>query len=133
MANIVLKQSIIIAKQELPRHHIIAAEDLTSVVMDIAGLRGGYHTSPSGLLGMQLKRNARSGNVLYNFQLQLPDIIKKGDLVTVLSRRGSLVVSSAGIAMNNGSKGEKIRVENQRSSRIIQGRIIGPGSVEVVL
>lgn len=133
MANISLKQSIVVVKHELPRHHILSSNDLTRVVKDIANLRRGYKTNINSLVGMQLKRNARANTVIYDFQLQLPDIIKKGDLVTVSTRRGSLVVSSPGIAMNNGHKGEKIKVENRRSSRVIQGRVTGPGSVEVLL
>jgi len=133
MASVSLMQPVAVVKGELPRLHILTEDDLTTVIRDIASLRGGYHTDIDTLVGMQLKRNARAGNVVYNFQLQLPDIIKKGDLVTVLTRRGSLVVSAPGVAMNSGSKGEKIRVENQRSARVIQARITGPGSVEVIL
>jgi len=133
MANISLMQPVAVVKGELPRMHILTHDDLTTVVRDIASLRGGFHSDIDGLVGMQIKRNARAGNVVYNSQLQLPDIINKGDLVTVHTRRGSLVVSAPGVAMNSGSKGEKIRVENQRSARIIQARITGPGSVEVIL
>lgn len=133
MANVSLRQEIVVIKHELPRHHILESDDLTRVKKDIATLRRGYKTNIESLVGKQLKRNARANTVVYDFQLQLPDIIKKGDLVTVSSRRGSLVVSSSGIAMNNGHKGEKIKVENQRSLRIIQGRVTGPGSVEVLL
>lgn len=132
-ARVSLKQDIVTVKHELPRHHVLDASDLTTIVKDISGLRRGYSTDIQSLVGMQLKRNARSGSVIYSHQLQLPDIIKKGDLVTVITRRGGLVVSTSGVAMNDGSKGEKIRVENQRSERILQATIVGPGSVEVIL
>lgn len=133
MASVSLKQAIVVIKHELPRLHVLEKDDLTHIVKDIASLRRGYNTDMDSLVGMQLKRNAKANTVLYDFQLQLPDIIKKGDLITVSTRRGGLTVSAPGIAMSDGHRGEKIKVENPRSSRVIQGRVTGPGSVEVLL
>jgi flagella basal body P-ring formation protein FlgA len=131
-ATIALERPVITVTRELPRKHILTEDDLISLRRDVYSLRGGYSVDANDLIGQELKRALRSGDVVYNYQLQAPDIIKKGDKVTVITRRGSLSVMSDGIAMGDASKGEKVRVENERSSRIIQARVTGPGTVEVL-
>ncbi|MBX2808012.1 MAG: flagellar basal body P-ring formation protein FlgA [Cellvibrionaceae bacterium] len=131
--TITIERAVVVARAELPRLHILGEADLTDVKKNIFTLRGGYHTERSALLGQQLKRPVSTGAVVYNYLLQAPDIVKKGDRVTVISQRGALQVTAPGIALGNGSQGEKIRIENQRSSRIIQAKIIGPGTVEIIL
>ncbi len=131
-STVALEMPVIVSRHELPRHHIIEKNDLTSIQQDIYSLRGGYSTRFEDIIGQQLKRPLRSGNVIYNYQLQAPDIIKKGDRVTVIAKRGALSVISQGIALGNASEGENVRIENQKSSRIIQARVVAPGTVEVI-
>ncbi len=131
-STVALEKPVIVSRHELPRHHILEKSDLTVVQQDIYSLRGGYSTQFDDVIGQQLKRPLRSGNIVYNYQLQAPDIIKKGDRVTVIAKRGSLSVMSHGIALGNASAGENVRIENQKSSRIIQARVIAPGTVEVI-
>jgi flagella basal body P-ring formation protein FlgA len=127
-----VEKDVIAVRSGLPRHHILQEEDLITIKKDKYSLRGGYNTQPSHLIGQQLKRALRSGDIIYSYHLQAPDIIKKGDLVTVIAKRGALAVMSAGVALNNASKGEKVRVENQRSSRVVHAKVIGPATVEVL-
>ena len=130
--KIALEKEVVAIRQGLPRHHILEEDDLTLIKKDSYSLRAGYTTKTSSVVGQQLKRALRSADVVYGHHLQAPDIIKKGDLVTVVAKRGSLAVMSAGIALSNASKGERLKVENQRSSRIVHTKVIGPATVEVL-
>ncbi len=132
MSTITQEMYVVSAATELPRHHIITKEDLMPLKQDIHKLRGGYATKEKLLIGQQLRRPARAGSVIYQNQLQLPKIIKKGDKVTIVTNRGGLSVIHQGIAMGNASKGERIQVKNNRSSRIIQANVISSGRVEVL-
>jgi len=132
MSTITQEVYVIGAATELPRRHIITQEDLIPIKQDIHKLRGGYATKEKILIGQQLRRPARAGSVIYQNQLQLPKIVKKGDKVTIITNRGGLSVIHQGIAMGNASKGERVQVKNKRSSRIIQASVISPGRVEVL-
>ena len=132
-AILALERPIVVARTELPKAHVLGHGDISTVAKDIFTLRGGYATEADMVVGQELKRPLRTGSVVYNYSLRAPDIVKKGDAVTVIAQRGALQVTSPGIALSSGSKGEKIRVENQRSSRVIQGKIIGPGAVKLML
>lgn len=131
-STIALNLPIMTLRHELPRNHIIREEDLIAAPLDIYSLRSGYTTSAKPLIGKQLKRSLKTGDVVYNYHLQAPDIVRKGDQVTIITQRGGLSVMSQGIALNDASKGEKVRIENQRSTRIIQAKVVGPGTVEVL-
>jgi len=131
-STISLEMPVVSLNRELPRRHVITREDLTTTQQNIYTLRDGYTTDPSNIIGQELKRALRTGDVIYSFHLQAPDIIKKGDRVTMIVRRNGLSVISHGIALGNASEGERVRIENQRSTRIVQAKVVGPGTVEVL-
>ncbi|MGH1486199.1 MAG: flagellar basal body P-ring formation chaperone FlgA [Cellvibrionaceae bacterium] len=130
--TIVVEKEVVTIRHGLPRHHVLEKDDLTFIKKDMYSLRGGYSTQTNLIVGQQLKRALRSGDVIYSYHLQAPDIIKKGDLVTMVAKRGSLAVMSSGIALSDASKGESLKVENRRSSRIVHTKVIGPATVEVL-
>ena len=132
MSTIAQEMYVISAANELPRHHIIGEEDLEPIRHDIYKLRGGYATHKKRLIGQQLRRPVRAGSVIYQHELQRPTLIKKGDSVTVMTKRGALSVIHQGIALGNASKGQRVQVKNKRSSRILQAYVIARGKVEVL-
>lgn len=131
-SKISLEMPVISLRIGLPRRHVVKERDLITTQRDIYSLRDGYTTNPKNIIGQELKRALKAGDVVYSFHLRAPDIIKKGDRVTMVAKRGGLSVISHGIALTNASKGERIRVENQRSARVIQAKVVGPGTVEVL-
>ena len=131
--NISLEKEVLAVSNSLPRQHILTDNDLHYVTRDIYLLRQGYYSDKQAIVGQQLKRPITIDKVIYNYQLQAPDIIKKGDEITIIARHGSLSVVSPGVALTNGKKGKQIKVENRRSSRIIYAKVIGPSKVQVIL
>jgi flagella basal body P-ring formation protein FlgA len=131
-STIRLEKPILVVKHGLNRHDIINESDITTAIYDVYSLRASFSTNKRNIIGKQLKRPLSAGQVIYNYHLQAPEIIKKGDIVSISTKRGSLSVVVSGIALNNASIGERLRVENRRSSRIIDTRVTGPGTVEVL-
>ncbi len=131
--TVALEKSVLSIAKGLPRHHVIQEQDLSYTVRDVYKLRTGYLSHKAEVLGQQLKRSLKTGDLIYQYVLKAPDIIKKGDAISIVASHGGLSVVTPGIAMNNGRKGEQIRVENRRSSRIIRAQVIGPNRVQVIL
>jgi flagella basal body P-ring formation protein FlgA len=132
MSFISEEMRVVTAGIELPRHHIITANDLVTLKKDVNRLRGGYTTQKIDLIGQQLVRPIRAGTVIYQNQLQLPIIIEKGDKVTIVTNRGALSVIHQGTALQNASKGERVQVKNHGSDRTIQGFAVSTGRVEIL-
>ncbi|MDI9237406.1 flagellar basal body P-ring formation chaperone FlgA [Lysobacter sp. LF1] len=64
---------------------------------------------------------------------EAPPLVQRGDPVTLVSRVGGMEVRMAGRAMGAAAVGATVSVENTGSRRIIRGRLVGPGVVEVQL
>ncbi|HEY0504596.1 MAG TPA: flagella basal body P-ring formation protein FlgA [Lysobacter sp.] len=60
-------------------------------------------------------------------------VVQRGDPVTLVSRAGGMEVRMAGRVLGAAPIGATVSVENLGSRRIIRGRLVGPGLVEVNL
>jgi flagella basal body P-ring formation protein FlgA len=69
-----------------------------------------------------------AGAVVYQGQLTEPLAVKRGEHITLTSRRARVSISVAAKAMESGHVGEQIRVKNLTSERIVRAWIDGAGS-----
>mgnify|MGYP002717157843 CR=1 FL=1 len=58
--------------------------------------------------------------------LAAPRLVRRGDAVELVSRRGGVEVRIAGRAMGDGGVNDRVSVENLSSRKIVQG-IVGAG------
>ncbi|MFN2303459.1 MAG: flagellar basal body P-ring formation chaperone FlgA, partial [Anaerolineales bacterium] len=93
----------------------------------------GYFTSVDEVIGMRLRRPIRRDETLSPSNLKPRLLVKRGDIVTILAEIKGLTVRVNGNALTDGHRGDEIRVKNQRSKRILQAEVIGPGTVRVRL
>ena len=82
------------------------------------------------LIGTKVKTNLKINQVLDSTAICL---ICKGDTVLITANNTAVSVSVAGIALNDGGKGDKIRVQNNASRRIIDAVVTNHGTVKVGL
>ena len=57
--------------------------------------------------------------------------MQRGDIVKVRGLKGSRQISMSGKAVENGATGDDIKILNPISGRVIVGRVVGPGLMEV--
>jgi flagellar basal body P-ring formation protein FlgA len=86
----------------------------------------------SGLIGLRARRAIVVGEPLTASLLRVPPVVKSGDEVEVTVRIRAVRVTGSGIASGSGQVGDMIRIRQPHSSRLLKGRITGPGAVEVV-
>lgn len=58
-------------------------------------------------------------------------LIRRGELVTLLSRGGAIEVRAQGKALGDGALGDSIQVQNSSSGRVVGGVVRAAGQVEV--
>ncbi len=119
-----------VAAHTLERGSIISDSDLDVLDEPANSHRIGLadHTS---LVGKELKRTIASGQPIYSTDIKTPDLVKRDELVTMLVARGGMTIAATGKALENGSKGAHIRVQNVASKQIVEGEIASPGTVLV--
>jgi flagella basal body P-ring formation protein FlgA len=65
--------------------------------------------------------------------LQMPVLVAKGKLVTLTLKNRHMLITAQGRALENGAKGDVIRVTNTRSRQTVQGVVIAPNQVSMQL
>ena len=64
-------------------------------------------------------------------ELRRPLLVAKGDMVTITLKRPGLELSAKGRAIEDGSKGDTIRVTNSQSKNVIETVALGANLVVV--
>lgn len=123
---------VAIATSDLRRGAIINEENIKLVEKDLNLLRAPCFDS-SELLGQRLKRSLRKGDVFERSAVAFPPMIKRGEIVTITVQKGALTVTAKGMAQQNGSAGDMIRVRNINSHKDLICKVSGPVAVTVEL
>lgn len=120
----------VVADSYLRKGVYIKNTDLAITVIEVRRNRK-YYDDPRDLVGMTVERDMAKGDPFTVRITEEPELIRTGDLIRLLYRRGSLLVSTSGRAMDRGALGDRIKVRNDRTRKIVFGIVTGPGTVEV--
>ena len=83
--------------------------------------------------GTIARRELRPGAWLTEQQVETPDVIRRGQPVTIRLIRGPMIISAPGLTLQAGQRDEIIRVENTASDRVIFARVISSDEVQVII
>ncbi|MCK4707491.1 MAG: flagellar basal body P-ring formation protein FlgA [Gammaproteobacteria bacterium] len=122
---------IYVSNGSLSKDHILREEDLYKSRKDLAKLPFGYITKPKNIIGKQLKRHIQAGRIISPSQLRNPVVIQRGEIISLQRKTSDFMISMKGTAMMNGAIGERIRVKNNSSKRIVEGTITRAGIVSI--
>jgi flagella basal body P-ring formation protein FlgA len=111
--------------------HIINANDLEMISMAVNKANEDVILKTEDLIGMTPRRMAAAGKPLKRVDIQAPQIVDRGELVTLIFSASGLSLTAQGKALQAGAKGDTIRVVNASSSKTIQGTITGTKEVTV--
>ncbi len=126
-------QKVLVSNSYLPRNRAISRADLHLEEKNIATLNRGYYRQADAILGLIVKRPLRAGQVISPGALRPPLLVKRGEKVTIVAKRKGLAVRMVGRALADGALGASIRVRNNRSKRVIEGRVSAAGIVQASL
>ena len=110
---------------------LITASDLDIVKMRLANVPANAILDESKIIGKTPRRYVEAARAIHPESLSAPLAIKKGEHVTLHLSNGILSLTTKGKALENGAKGDMIRVVNTESNRVIEGTVIGPQSIQV--
>jgi flagella basal body P-ring formation protein FlgA len=61
----------------------------------------------------------------------MPPVVKRGDLVTIVAETDAIKITTQGVVIENGGKGDMVRVVNTSSKRELFARVKDSKTVEV--
>lgn len=130
-AHISRFQAVYIANNSLSRGHILQASDVYKSRKDLSKLPFGYITDANDVIGKQMKRHVQAGRILTPSQLRKPVVVKRGEIISIQKQASGFSINMKGIAMANGAIGDRIRVKNNSSKRIVEGTVYKAGIVTI--
>ncbi|WP_232595699.1 flagellar basal body P-ring formation chaperone FlgA [Marinibactrum halimedae] len=130
-SSVALFHNVVVATSPLAKGNALRQEDLELQKRDVSRLGKGFLLNTDSAIGMELRRPLRLGEPLRETLLIPPQVIDRGDTVAITAISQQVSVVANGTALSNGRTGDKIRVRNENSDRVVRAEVTGPGEVTI--
>ncbi|MDP7142901.1 MAG: flagellar basal body P-ring formation chaperone FlgA [Alphaproteobacteria bacterium] len=120
-----------VLKETARQNKIIRSNDIFWVKMHDENVQHDILLKEEDLVGMTPRRMISAGKPIRANELTQPQIVKRGENVTIMYQYGSITLTAEGKALENGARDDLIRVVNTSSSRPIDVFVSGEGLVTV--
>jgi len=124
-------QEVLVLVRGLGAGQAVTQEALTRETRDASRLVGAAVSDPEQAVGQVARRALTAGSVLMAGDLLSPRVVRRGDNVALVSRRGGVEVRMSGKALADAGENQRVRVENLSSRRVVQGVVSADGEVWV--
>jgi flagella basal body P-ring formation protein FlgA len=130
-ATIEVWSDVVLAAKPLGRYQPIEAGDIVVRKMNQARVPANAIVRADQVLGLRARHNIAANCVLRNDQIESPPVVRRGDVVQMVAESEVLKVAVKAVAKENGAVGERIRVMNLRSRKIIYAQVLDKQTVQV--
>lgn len=120
-----------VARRALARGEMPAPSDLDLVSRTVPGLPTQFLARPADTGGRRLRRPVAAGDPIPIDALAAPVLVERGQQVTLLAAAAGIAVRANAVALDDGGFGDRVRVRNAVSGRIIEGSVESKGTVSV--
>ena len=128
-----LYRAVVVAARPLNANHLVSASDIKLAQIDISTVRKAYFQEAKLVIGQQVKYPVAAGVVLSANNVRPQKIVRRGETITLIAEAGLMQVRMTGVALSDAVLGERIRVENISSKRIVEGVVDAPGLVKIAM
>ena len=127
------RDRVLVATHALARDAVLGPADYSYVERNVDLLPQGYVGDTVRLAGMRLRRPVSAGSVFTPSMLASVPLIARGQQVTLEASGDSLHIRMAGEALGEAALGQRVRVRNLSSERVVEGVVRSAQVVEVLL
>ncbi len=118
------------ARLKIDKDRPLAADLFDWQWLDMAEMTGRLVVDRAALAGCCAARTLAAGDNLRPNDLKTIPVVHAGDLVDLQIQRGGLLVTVKAQARQDGCQGQTIPVKNQLNGRLVNARVLNPGTVE---
>jgi len=123
--------SVVVTRKPLGRYKPITEDDIMLQTMDLTLLSSNVVTDPEAVLGKRTKRAIGAQTPLRADSIELPPLVKRGDLVVIIAQSKGLKITTRGLVKKKGRLGDRIPVVNVDSKKVLYARVIDSNTVQV--
>ncbi|TKS55277.1 flagellar basal body P-ring formation protein FlgA [Luteimonas yindakuii] len=124
-------QTVLVLARSVASGQPITADVFIAEQRDATRIAGVAIADPADAVGRVARRTLSAGSVLTAGDLVAPRLVRRGDTIALVSRRGGVEVRMVGRALGDAGEHERVSVENLSSRRIVQGTVDPDGNVLV--
>ncbi len=118
--------------RNIPPGRLITEQDIAWVGLPTLSIGRNIIRAENQLIGMTPRRNLNPSTPLRPSDLERPVIVMRGKIVSILFKSGKISLTATGKAIENGGRGDVIRVMNSKSHKTIDAVVTGPAQVQVI-
>lgn len=123
--------SIPVLKNTIRNGDIIGSNDIQMTDFFITEIQPDTFLKPEDIIGLTPRRMIVAGKPVNMVDTQSPQLVERGEGVTIVFKAGPLNLTAMGKALQNGARGDQIRVVNNSSKRSIDAIVSGTHEVTV--
>lgn len=108
---------------------LLSAADFTVEPRGAGVARGAL--APADASGKEAVRRLAAGSPVRSFDVGRPQLVRRGEPVTIVVRANGLSISAQGRALSGGAAGDLVRVVNAVTSRTLEAIVEKSGQVRI--
>lgn len=124
-------KAVPIVRGRLDKGSVIRNEDVQIVRANLASLPQDITFNVSEVVGRRAIRSLQSGEAIRKSDIDMPPVIEKGKVVSMIFSSGGFTAKATGVALQDGREGDKIELKNERSQKVVKGKILNPNEVSI--
>jgi flagella basal body P-ring formation protein FlgA len=125
---------VAVAVRPIARGAMITGADVELQILEASPAttsRRSPFNSLDQFVGMEARQAIQPGETIFTDQVQAPILVKRGELITVVSQGGGIRVRTTALAREDGAKGDLVKVEAEETGERFDARVIGPREAAV--
>lgn len=121
-----------VLSDNLQSGHIITAQDIKHIKIKDREFTRDTIADAYALIGMTARRVILAGRPIKASEIIAPKLIERGEIVTLSLNVGTMSLTTQAKALQDGAKGDIIRVVNTASNKTLQAMITGTNQVSIM-
>ncbi len=129
--RLVATRAVPVLRRPLGAGEVIRKDDLAWVQLRADAIKPEIALDPDKLVGQSPRQRLAANQPIKEADVRPPLLVARNGAVTVLLRSGNMSLSAQGKSLDDGARGETVRVLNLQSRRTIEAQVTGPDTVAV--
>ncbi|RDI39973.1 flagellar basal body P-ring formation chaperone FlgA [Aquicella lusitana] len=131
-ADVQIFTKVVVAKHPISANEIISESDVDYAKANISRLYSGYFNDKTQIKGYVAAQMINSGAVITKKNTRRQQLVHKNQVIDLIARKNSIVVTMKGIAKSDGCLNESIIAYNPSSKKTMEAIVIGFNKAEVI-
>jgi flagella basal body P-ring formation protein FlgA len=110
---------------------VIRAQDLTVARIESHRLRQNVVQDAKQLIGQSARRVLRAGKPIAQHEIEAPNVIHKGDLISLRYSTANIDIQTIAEALQDGAFGKSISVRNTDSGQVLRATVASEGIADI--